>query len=150
MAALDVISIEQAKDWLEIDQSYTLADDKIEAAIKAAISWVERKTDYRLYVRDEVYYSNGFDVDVYSFPINSVIGANRDGCVRASHSIYRGVGAITANVGYNDPNSIPEDLLQACRKLIVYFFENRDMYAAEQFNDVQMLINPYRRSVGIA
>jgi hypothetical protein len=158
MSALDVISIQQAKDWLQIDQSYVLADAEIEACIVAAVDWVERKTDYKLYARNEVFTSNGCEIITYSYPVNDVTA--EEGSVAVSVGVYtssaktvisasKGV-KVTVNVGYANVNEIPQSLVMAVRKLITYFNENRDMYALEIPNDVQMLINPYRRSVGIA
>lgn len=54
---------------------------------------------------------------------------------------------ITLATGYDDPAKLPPTLLDACYKMIVYLFENRDMYPVSMPTDIQMLLNQYRRAI---
>lgn len=57
MNALDVISLNSAKNWLNIELSYTDDDATISRLISAAIDWVEKYTCWRTFQRTEVIYN---------------------------------------------------------------------------------------------
>lgn len=57
MDATDVISVNSAKNWLNIEASYTDDDATITRLIKSAVDWVERYTSYYLYPRSVTLYN---------------------------------------------------------------------------------------------
>lgn len=57
MDALDIIPLDSAKNWLNIELAYTDEDATISRLIKAAIAWVETYTCWRTYQRIEVLYN---------------------------------------------------------------------------------------------
>lgn len=57
MTALDIISLNSAKNWLNIELDYTEEDEIITRLIGAAIDWVEKYTCWRTYQREEVVYN---------------------------------------------------------------------------------------------
>lgn len=151
MTALDALPLTEAKAYLNVQDD---ADDElITSLITAAVQWVEKYTDYYLYQRSVV-------VDVYTscyttpaFPVNSVTPAgltvkNYPLETRISGLPYAG-GQLTLDVGYANADNIPATLITACKKLVVYWYENRDIYMAELPMDVQMLLNQFRRSATI-
>jgi hypothetical protein len=67
MDALDIISLDSAKNWLNIESGYTDDDATIERLIKAAVDWVEKYTCWRTYQRQEVVYNRQ---DNYYMPLD--------------------------------------------------------------------------------
>lgn len=62
--------------------------------------------------------------------------------------IYTGPNClITLQTGYANPADAPAPLLEACYKLIIYLYNNRDMYSTNLPTDIQMLLNQYRRAI---
>jgi len=129
MGYLDIISLEQAKNYLKIDDGQTETDQEITRMIKGAFSYIEKITNHIMYARDKVY-----DVDnclqmslvyVYDFPINS-IPDNATQSKKASYStIYTTDDTITLNIGYHDPTDIPQELIEAAYQIIkVWFYES--------------------------
>lgn len=57
MTALDVISLDSAKNWLNIELAYIDEDDTITRLIGAAVDWVEKYTSWRTFQRTEVVYN---------------------------------------------------------------------------------------------
>lgn len=156
MTALDVISLSRAKDWLEIDQSYTLDDQKVTDAILSAVNWIETYTNYRLYEREIQIDSDGCRIEVYDYPVTIISVVNDNGDDVSYNSTKRAnklvINApkgslITLNVGYDHVTLIPQQLLAGVRKLIVYLFENRDCFEMTLPVDVQGLVNQYRRGL---
>lgn len=71
MTPLDVITLQQAKDFLKVD--FPDDDALITTIIGSAVDYVEQSTQYRLYNRMEVDTSDGtYNVDLFQFPLNSV------------------------------------------------------------------------------
>lgn len=77
MSPLDVISLEDAKQFLRVD--FSDDDDLITSLIYAAVGLVEQKTSYRLYRRNEVIYQTGkYTYTAFQYPINAVSIINQD------------------------------------------------------------------------
>jgi hypothetical protein len=184
MNALDVISLQQAKDFLRVD--FDDDDSLITSIISASVTLVEQKTQYRLYQRIEVLHSDGmYNVDVFQMPLNNITVTTLDGTPYTNVQILRqpvrttvqfkfgqgsgywanpGFGAgfdngitfwpypaslplfnINVDCGYLDTTLIPVPLIQACKQLITYFYENRDWATAEVPNNVMVLLSPFIR-----
>lgn len=67
MTATDIISLDSAKKWLNIELDYTDEDDTITRLIGAAIDWVEKYTCWRTFQREEVVFNR--QINPY-IPIN--------------------------------------------------------------------------------
>lgn len=147
MTALDVISLQSAKDYLRVD--YSEDDAIITRLIKASVSRIEQYTNYKLYQREVAYNMYGCELEIYDFPITLDTTLKTRQNVLSVSVFGREGDVINASVGYSVVADVPEDLLTACYKLITYLYENRDTYPVTLPADVQMLINMYRRSPSI-
>lgn len=78
LTPLDVISLEDAKLFLRTD--FDDDDSLITSLIYSAVNLVEQKTQYRLYQRTELQYSDGtYNVDLFQTPLNVVTVKTFDG-----------------------------------------------------------------------
>lgn len=146
--ALDVISLQNAKDFLVID--FPDRDPEIERHIKAAVSFVEKYTCHILYQRPASYQVTGKNdcyVEIYEYPITFTDTTIKKVNEILSVKVYvkSGVQVLTT-IGYATVDLIPTELVEACYKLIQYLTENKDIYGANLPWDIQMMINKYRRS----
>lgn len=71
MSPLDVVTVQQAKDFLKVD--FDDEDLIIEGLISSAIGLIEQNTQYRLYNRTEVIYTSKILYEAFQFPL---IGAS--------------------------------------------------------------------------
>lgn len=164
--ALDVITLDQAKDWLVVD--FSDADEIITRNIQTAIAWVEKYTNYYLYQRPVTIPVTSCKTAISLYPIADIIMKNGNGngdvvtpviykgglktyvVYGASTGLWittnAGQNVITLNAGFTNPSDIPAPLIDACYKLITYLYENRDAYSSTLPVDVQLLINQFRRS----
>lgn len=165
---LNIISLEAAKNHLVID--FPDYDEQITGIIATACSWVEKYTGYYFYQRPIIYPITSYETSITDFPlqITSVIDSNNNqvssfliniskGALRtyiiynAWNSFNNFIGSqinqsfINALVGYTDPTQIPHPLIAASYKLITYLFQNKDMYNESIPEDIQMLLNQWRR-----
>jgi hypothetical protein len=158
MNQLDIISLQSAKDNLAID--YTDYDARITNLIKAAVDWVETYTGWYLYQRDLTIYSTSYNTKISAYPV--VLGEvkNSKGDVVIVTPQYYGLyfticcppqSSIKLTVGFAqaDLDQIPGTMIEAANKLIVYMFENKDMYGTQLPTDIQILLNQFRRSATI-
>lgn len=77
MSPLDVLSVEDAKQFLRVD--FSDDDYLISSLIYAAVGLVEQKTNYRLYQRNEVIYTTGkYCYTAFQYPFNSATVVNQD------------------------------------------------------------------------
>lgn len=163
--ALDVISVDQAKNWLEVD--FPDKDADIERLIKSAIAWVEKYTCHLLFQREVTIPVTSSRTAIAFWPIDANTLEMKDAkgntittmvsygtlktyvCYGAFKSYAPGTNVITATMGYENVNDIPPPLIEAAYKLIVYLYENHSAYSSTLPVDIQLLINPYRRSATI-
>lgn len=153
MDALDVISLQNAKDWLIVQDS---ADNAaITRLIKSAVAWIEQYTCYRLYPRDETFTTVCYKTELPYYPINSKSVKLADGTTFDATYTTRSLtllvtcpeqSVISLNTGYDDPTGIPPPLIEGAYKLITYLYENRDAYSTTLPLDIQILVNQFRRS----
>lgn len=153
--ALTVLPLDYVKDEiLSID--FPDKDRDITRCIKSAVSWVEQYTDYALYERDVTINATGCSTNIVTYPIvvtgvvNSsnvpVIGYKTRNNPLSITLYVPDQSVISATIGYSDVADIPQDLISAAEKLVVYLFENKDAYSSTLPIDVQLLINIWRRS----
>lgn len=154
MIATDLISVQQGKDWLQVD----FDDDAIiERLIKGSIAWIERYTSYYLFDRELTIYATSCVTNSPAYPINEITVKDKTGTLldpqpMPTYGALRvyipcpATSQITLKVGYSNVDDIPPPLLEGAYKLITYLYENRDAYGVTLPLDVQLLVNQYRRS----
>lgn len=127
MPYTDIISLANAKTYLGVDD--TSRDAEITQMINAALSYIERNTNYIMEVQDKTYLLDEGCVRVYDFPINT-LDANLDETVTRTqkplYSIYKDTSTaktITLSVG---GTNIPNDLIQAGYLLLEHFFNEKE------------------------
>jgi hypothetical protein len=159
--ALDIITLQQAKDWLVVD--FPDNDAIITRNIQTAVAWVEKYTCYLLYSREINIPVLSSKTAIPYYPLSNIVMENAAGeevnamisegstKTYVYYAGYCGLGQnkIAATAGYASIDLIPAPLLDACYKLITYLYENRDAYSSTLPVDIQLLINQFRRSATI-
>ena len=125
MAYIDVITLDRAKNYLRIDTTLTDDDAEITAMINGACSYIEKRTNLIFYPRNKVY-KGACQVKVYDYPINSIVTDPAPFAYeQPMFTVYPDVKTVELNVGFVDPNDIPDELIQACLQMIkVWYFES--------------------------
>jgi hypothetical protein len=126
----DVISLEQAKLYLRIDDDQTVTDDEITQMINSSLSFIEKRTQHIFKTRNKVYYKDCALVQkatVYDYPINNPEGEGFiEGIVyKTNKAIVPTVdGYVSLNIGYESVEYIPSELIDAALQIIkVWFYE---------------------------
>jgi len=123
MSYLDVITLERAKNYLRVDDCLIDDDNEIVSMINAACRFVEKRTNHIFYPQDKTY-KQGCQVKVYDYPINSAVG-DPFVCYFSTFVVYPNDTEVTLNVGYENPEDVPDELVQACLQMIkVWYYES--------------------------
>lgn len=128
----DVISLEQAKLYLKIDDGQTITDDEITGMINSALSYIEKRTQHIFKTRDKVYYKDCALVQkatVYDYPINNPEGEGFiEGIVyKTNKAIVPTVNdMVTLNIGYDAVEDIPAELIDSALQIINFWFYNSE------------------------
>lgn len=157
MAYLDIITLEEAKTYLGIDD--TSRDAEVTAMITGALAFIEKSTNLIMEPVDKSYILIHGSVRVYDYPINTLdaaLAATITRTLRNGYSLYCDSNVendiLTLNVGQA---SIPGDLKQAGLMLIDFYFNAAETGANANYNvqstqlpmAVQAIIDTNRRHV---
>ena len=73
MAYSSIISLQEAKNYLRVDDDFTDDDLSIQAMLKSAIRYVENFTQHYFFAKDVQKIIIDSKVRVYDFPLNSLV-----------------------------------------------------------------------------
>ncbi len=123
MQYLQVITLEEAKSYLRIDDTLTEDDKNIERMITAALKYVENATNVLVCARDKTYYPVNGCIRVYDFPINTAIADTDTVYDYPLYRVYMTTEPIILNVGYDETFNVPQDIREAAFELIdIYYY----------------------------
>lgn len=124
----DVISLEQAKLYLKIDDGQTITDDEITGMINSALSFIEKRTNHIFKTREKVYFKDCAlvqQVKVYDYPIDNI--DELDIIYRPLYAIVPTVNnMVTLTTGYTSVEDIPSELIDSALQLINFWFYNSE------------------------
>jgi len=124
----DVISLEQAKLYLKVDDGQTITDDEITGMINSALSFIEKRTNHIFKTRDKVYFKDCAlvqQVRVYDYPIDNI--DELDIIYRPLYAIVPTVNnMVTLTTGYTSVEDIPSELIDSALQLINFWFYNSE------------------------
>lgn len=147
MAYTDVISLEDAKDYLGIDD--TSRDTEITRMITSALKYLEKRTNIIMGVKDKEYILTNGCVRVYDYPINTLDSSLDSTVTRKKKSLYSIYSdsdldndTITLNVGSSEVDS---DLVEAGYMVLEHFFEEGERTAIPKA--VEDIIGTHRRFI---
>lgn len=149
----DIISLEDAKIYLRIDDTLTEDDTQITRMINGALSFIERYTNYIFFPRDKDYRLIDGCVRVYDFPINSEVTTELEVTNKTLYNIYQkgdNNDLISLNVGYVDPLEIPQELIEVGYVLIknMYYDKENNKTLLESLDTLSMeTLNIYKRFI---
>ena len=149
MTYIDVITLERAKNYLRIDVDLTDDDTEITSMINAALRYIEKRTNHIMFARDIVY-TQGCQVKVYDYPINSIVTTPAPYQVDFSTwVVFIDTKTVELNVGYENAEDVPDELIQAALQMIkVWYYESEKQVNSTLIPEsVKEAIYVYRRFI---
>lgn len=143
---MSLITLSEAKAWLNVDETFTADDTLIQGCIDAAEQWVSKYTNH-VFGASDVVISKYTEIYDYPVVVKSATGDyNLETCSLKTVVCPDRGAEVTVTVGYAALGLVPAPLVAGAKKFITYLYENRDIYPTELPFDVQILVNQYRRS----
>ena len=128
MAYTDIISVDDAKIYLRIDDTLTEDDQFITRTINAAFTWIEKRTNVIVDAKDKTYDIINSYARIYDYPINTDLSTETD-YTFTKKGLYYIVCAnnsetteLTLNVGEADPNNVDPEFLNVAYEIIDFFY----------------------------
>lgn len=135
MNYLDIITLEDAKNYLKIDDTLSADDSNIARMIKASLMDIERRTNIHLIAKDKDYYFSNFCAIVYDYPINTI---NTDNVTREEKTVYSifvtpslDDEKLSLNIGYTNIDDVPTDLVEVAYEMIDCMYYNKETKLSE-------------------
>ena len=150
MAYIDVVTLDEAKQFLRVDDGFTADDTLITLIISVAGEYVERHTNHLLFARNKDYVIFDGEKRVYDYPINSVVDpVSSDDYEVTQYETYRVYEAsqdtITLNVGYALPADVPSGLKMEMLNLIDDLYHGNEGATDEEAIDKRL--SKYKRHI---
>jgi len=151
MEAIDIITVDQAKNWLSAPDTSDL-----KRLIESAINFVEIYTGHSLVEKEKTVQIPCYGYGLKFFPMKIVSVQNSEDQA-VSYKTRQGVfntyidapigSYVKMTLGYENLEDIPGMLVEVAYKMLTYLYENRDIYTASLPQDFQVMINKYRRNL---
>lgn len=126
-AYTDVITLDQAKLYLKVDDLQTATDEEITTMINSSLSFIEKRTGHIFKTRNKTYYSTPCcsTTIVHDYPIDNTVDPIAI-TYRATNAIVPTVnGSVLLKVGYVELDDIPSELIDSALQLLkVWFYES--------------------------
>jgi hypothetical protein len=126
MSYLNVITLQEAKDYLRIDDTLTEDDARITSMIKASLRYIERQTNVILYARDKEYLFTDYCVRVYDYPINTIISPTdldvKEKELYTIYSVNKSDVKLNLNIGYVNSDDVPNEIIEIALEYLKYMY----------------------------
>lgn len=148
----DVISLNDAKIYLRIDDTLTSDDNFITGCINAAFQWIEQYTNHIIKGGIKTYYKDNAhgcsEFTIYDYPIVSIENTSFSSSVRQLRTVVTTEDdTVTATMGYDSASDVPAPIIQAAYEILQSWYYNSDkpMQTTLVPDSVKFALQPYRR-----
>lgn len=157
MDQLNVVTLNQAKLWLRVDEDDDSNDTVITSLIKAAVNQVEKYTLQILWQRAITARTNKYACyRIFEYPLISIESVGDEEWGEDETEWYTEVRGYTGGVqtvtfvagygwSYDGGTEVPDDIITAIREMLAYWYENRDNAKQGMPDAATYLLGPYRR-----
>ena len=124
----EVISLNEVKNYLRVDDDFTDDDNGIRRMVESSINVIEKWTNILLYDREKTYKLISGCVRVYDYPINSVTSPteadmdNEEMTLYTNYSYGIDNSDLVLDVGYDTKADIPSDLIDVLLELVDLYY----------------------------
>lgn len=155
MSYLTVITLEQAKNYLRVDDTLTEDDDQITSMINMALNYVEKHTQNYVYQRDETFIAYSGILKSYAYPVVAVVDPVDDTLYTADRKtlytnywVHSGETTdITLTVGWETVAEVPDGLRQVAFEIIdIYYYGNETGKSMDDLSQLSIdILNQHKR-----
>jgi hypothetical protein len=149
MSYINIIGLQDAKNYLRIDDTLTQDNGTVVRMINASLAKIEQLTNVHLIAKSKEYVFDDLKVTVYDYPINSLTSPTTATVVKKTqYSIYTAALKtdlkLVLNVGYAVVSDVPQDLIEVAYEMIDIMYYNKENKLS---NLSQTTLDAYRRFI---
>ena len=149
MSYINIIGLQDAKNYLRIDDTLTQDNGTVVRMINASLAKIEQLTNVHLIAKSKEYVFDDLKVTVYDYPINSLTSPTTATVVKKTqYSIYTAALKtdlkLVLNVGYAVVSDVPKDLIEVAYEMIDIMYYNKENKLS---NLSQTTLDAYRRFI---
>lgn len=149
MSYINIIGLQDAKNYLRIDDTLTQDNGTVVRMINASLAKIEQLTNVHLIAKSKEYVFDDLKVTVYDFPINSLTSPTTATVVeKTQYSVYTAALKtdlkLVLNVGYAVVSDVPKDLIEVAYEMIDIMYYNKENKLS---NLSQTTLDAYRRFI---
>lgn len=144
MSYSNVLPLSEVKNYLRVDDEFTDDDTAITRMTKAALQFIEQRTNHLFFQREKTYLRGEKYINIFDYPVSYTGDLTK--LDYAGRTVFD-ADSVTVQVGYETAEDIPAALLEAALQMVkVFYFE-----AEKQVNttlipeSVHQILNAYRR-----
>ena len=144
MSYSNVLPLSEVKNYLRIDEDFTDDDDSIARMTKAALQFIEQRTNHLFFQRDKTYLRGEKYINIFDYPVSYTGDLTK--LDYAGKTVFD-ADSVTVQVGYEMKEDIPAALLEAALQMIkVFYYESEKQVNTTLIPEsVHQILNDYRR-----
>ena len=144
MSYSDVLPLSEVKNYLRIDEDFTDDDASIARMTKAALQFIEQRTNHLFFQREKTYLRGEKYINIFDYPVSYTGDLTR--LDYAGKTVFD-ADAVTVQVGYETVEDIPASLLESALQMVkVFYYESEKQVNTTLIPEsVHQILNAYRR-----
>ena len=144
MSYSNVLPLSEVKNYLRIDEDFTDDDASIARMTKAALQFIEHRTNHLFFQREKTYLRGEKYINIFDYPVSYTGDLTR--LDYAGKTVFD-ADAVTVQVGYETVEDIPASLLESALQMVkVFYYESEKQVNTTLIPEsVHQILNAYRR-----
>ena len=144
MSYSNVLPLSEVKNYLRIDEDFTDDDASIARMTKAALQFIEQRTNHLFFQREKTYLRGEKYINIFDYPVSYTGDLTR--LDYAGKTVFD-ADAVTVQVGYETVEDIPASLLESALQMVkVFYYESEKQVNTTLIPEsVHQILNAYRR-----
>ena len=140
----NVLRISEVKNYLRVDEDFTDDDTAIARMTKAALQFIEQRTNHLFFQREKTYLRGEKYINIFDYPVSYTGDLTR--LDYAGKTVFD-ADAVTVQVGYETVEDIPASLLESALQMVkVFYYESEKQVNTTLIPEsVHQILNAYRR-----
>ena len=140
----NVLPLSEVKNYLRVDEDFTDDDTAIARMTKAALQFIEQRTNYLFFQREKTYLRGEKYINIFDYPVSYTGDLTR--LDYAGKTVFD-ADAVTVQVGYETVEDIPASLLESALQMVkVFYYESEKQVNTTLIPEsVHQILNAYRR-----
>ena len=148
----NIISVDEAKKYLRLDEDFNEDDSDIERMIASALEYITKNTNYVFRVQNKTYRQDSdSNVIIYDYPLNTTDFSPNIPLYYSGYIKFKNTDVVTASIGFTSKadEGFPSALIDCALQIIKYYYYGSETNENSTLmpKAVEDIIRDYRRCI---